>query len=85
MRKRSSKTWIAGVGWALLLCMAAWFDVAQGETITYTYDNLNRLISAKYDNGQEIKYTYDEAGNILSVTTKAPSGAESGSGGSRGR
>lgn len=34
---------------------------------TYTYDNLNRLTSIDYGNGQSISYTYDAAGNILTV------------------
>lgn len=35
-------------------------------TVTYQYDNLNRLIRAKYSNGTVIAYTYDSAGNRLS-------------------
>ncbi|MFZ5597481.1 MAG: fibronectin type III domain-containing protein [Bacillota bacterium] len=35
----------------------------------YTYDNLNRLNSVTYENGQKITYTYDAAGNLLTVTS----------------
>ncbi|MBI2471532.1 MAG: RHS repeat protein [Planctomycetes bacterium] len=37
-------------------------------TINYTYDELNRLVKVKYENGTIITYTYDAAGNILSTT-----------------
>jgi YD repeat-containing protein len=65
------------MAFSLVLCIALWslglFATAtRSEAVTYTYDNMNRLISAKYDNGQEIKYAYDEAGNILTVISKAP-------------
>ena len=33
----------------------------------YTYDDLNRLTSVTYDNGQKVDYTYDAGGNLLSV------------------
>jgi YD repeat-containing protein len=60
--------------WLSIFLLAA--TVAAGtavaETITHTYDNLNRLALVKYDNGQEVKYTHDEAGNILTVTSQAP-------------
>ena len=34
-------------------------------SIDYTYDALNRLISAEYSNGTAFGYTYDAAGNVL--------------------
>ena len=34
-------------------------------TITYTYDNAGRLISADYGGGKTIAYTYDNNGNLL--------------------
>ena len=39
------------------------------QAATYTYDNLNRLTKAEYDNGQVITYSYDAAGNMTTVTT----------------
>jgi YD repeat-containing protein len=39
-----------------------------GDTVTYEYDDLYRLIKAIYSDGTVIEYTYDEAGNRLSVT-----------------
>jgi YD repeat-containing protein len=33
----------------------------------YTYDDLGRLTSVTYSNGQTVSYTYDEGGNILTV------------------
>jgi YD repeat-containing protein len=37
----------------------------------YTYDQLGRIQSATYDNGQQVFYSYDAAGNRTSVTTQA--------------
>jgi RHS repeat-associated protein len=37
----------------------------QEVSIDYTYDALNRLISAEYSNGTKFAYTYDAAGNVL--------------------
>lgn len=39
----------------------------------YTYDDLDRLISATYDSGETVTYTYDAAGNISGIVTKIPS------------
>jgi len=39
----------------------------------YSYDDLGRLISVQYSNGQKITYVFDKAGNILSTeVTKDP-------------
>jgi YD repeat-containing protein len=43
--------------------------------IQYRYDELNRLVAAVYDNGQEISYAYDAAGNQISVTIKGEAAA----------
>ena len=47
-------------------------------SIQYRYDELNRLVAAVYDNGQEVAYAYDAAGNRISAmvegdTAPAPS------------
>ena len=36
-------------------------------SVTYEYDNLNRLTKASYATGRSINYTYDATGNILSI------------------
>jgi len=38
--------------------------------ITYTYDDLNRLVTATYQNGNAINYGYDQAGNLLNIAIK---------------
>ncbi len=45
----------------LLLSAAA----SLADTIHYTYDDLNRLIRAEYDDGTIIEYEYDKIGNRL--------------------
>ena len=50
----------------LILTVASVVPVlAATRTITYTYDNLDRLISISYGDGASISYNYDDAGNIL--------------------
>lgn len=39
----------------------------QSDTITYTYDSLNRLTKVVYSSGATIIYTYDAAGNRISI------------------
>jgi len=58
-----SKTLTSTMMAILLLLLAAMPAIAA----TYTYDNLNRLISSTYDNGQKITYTYDAGGNMLTA------------------
>src|SRR5688572_6847253 len=41
---------------------------AFSQSITYTYDSLNRLVRADYGGGIEITYGYDAAGNRLSYS-----------------
>jgi RHS repeat-associated protein len=43
--------------------------LANDQTITYTYDDLNRLTAADYDIGLYYHYTYDAVGNRLSQET----------------
>lgn len=52
----------------LILCLLLpRFALAQADTVTYTYDSLNRLRSATYPNGISTVYTYDAVGNRTSV------------------
>lgn len=44
---------------------------ALAETVTFTYDALNRLTSAAYGTTRYIEYTYDSAGNITRVVTQS--------------
>src|SRR3972149_567615 len=37
-----------------------------GESATYVYDELNRLIQIRYGDGTVINYSYDKAGNRVS-------------------
>jgi len=53
---------------SVLLC-----PVAFSASVQYTYDSINRLIKAEYDNGAVIEYSYDAAGNRTSrVVTAIP-------------
>ena len=47
---------------ALLACLG-WR--AAGESVTYSYDAVGRLIGADYGNGRSLAYLYDPAGNLL--------------------
>ncbi len=44
------------------------------NVITYTYDPLNRLTAADYDNGVYFHYTYDPVGNRLTQTSSLNQG-----------
>ena len=63
--KRPTGGWLtASLLIALALCSQAF-----AAPVSYTYDDLNRLTEANYNNGQQIiTYTYDAAGNMLSKT-----------------
>lgn len=41
------------------------------DTITYQYDELNRLIRVEYSNGTVIEYNYDAAGNRITKVIQA--------------
>ena len=43
--------------------------VSFAETITYSYDDLNRLTKMNYGNGTTTTYTYDASGNRLAMIT----------------
>lgn len=64
LNQRTRGVWLtASLLFALALCPQAF-----AETVTNTYDTLNRLTSVVYGSGQQITYTYDAAGNRLSRT-----------------
>ena len=59
--------------------------VHAGETTTYTYDALGRVVNVSKsggpNNGVQASYSYDHAGNRTNVTViNAPNGNGSGSG-----
>lgn len=39
-------------------------------TVTYEYDDLNRVTKATYSNGKVVLYVYDQAGNIIEKTVE---------------
>lgn len=41
------------------------FFTLNSFSVTYKYDELNRLVEVIYDSGTTVRYTYDAAGNIL--------------------
>jgi hypothetical protein len=49
------------------------YNAISGETVTYTYDSLNRLLTAN-GSGWGQQYGYDGFGNLLSKTVTAGSG-----------
>jgi YD repeat-containing protein len=51
-----------------LLCTLFLVAPALAGSITYTYDDAGRLVTADYGNGSAIAYTYDNAGNLLART-----------------
>lgn len=55
------------------------FSSSFGATVTYTYDNLNRLTKAAYDNGTTEEFSYDAAGNRLTYKVTGPVEADTNS------
>src|SRR5580704_9762014 len=51
------------------------YNATSGETVTYAYDSLNRLLSASSSAGWGQQYGFDSFGNLLSktVTGSGPS------------
>lgn len=54
----------AGLGFAL---------PAKSESVTYTYDDLGRVSTVTYGNGQVVTYVYDAAGNRTTLNQTQPS------------
>ena len=46
--------------------------VQQTRATTYRYDDLNRLIEVIYPDGTRNTYSYDAAGNLTTITDRAP-------------
>ena len=76
---------------AALVCLSIATPTFASTSAEYTYDNLNRITQATYDDGTVIKYTYDASGNRLAqavtggtnpsathFTVSAPSSATAG-------
>jgi hypothetical protein len=68
MRQRGPRA-----GWALATSALAWASTAEaGETVTYTYDSLGRLVrverSGTVNHGVDSRYSYDPADNRTNVT-----------------
>lgn len=52
------------VGWLTAFAIVECGTLAWAQdTVTYTYDELGRIIRAKYPDGKRITYTYDATGN----------------------
>lgn len=57
----------------MVLWTASSYSVALADSLTYTYDDLNRLASVTYSDGTVVTYSYDEVGNrTLKGTYKPP-------------
>lgn len=52
---------------AVALILTLWLPMP-ASAVQYKFDSLNRLIEARYDDGQKANYEYDSGGNILKVT-----------------
>ncbi len=60
MSSRLRRGLIAAVAVIALMLVSV---IAYAGSVTYTYDSLNRLIKAEYEDGTVIQYTYDADGN----------------------
>ena len=54
--------------------LSSMYDPVSGETVTYTYDSLNRLLTANGTTGWGQQYGFDAFGNLLSKTVTSGSG-----------
>jgi YD repeat-containing protein len=46
-------------------------DTAAAESVSYEYDELNRLTRVRYGDGTVTTFAYDAAGNITRTETRA--------------
>lgn len=55
---------------ALIACVMvlSLIGASAAETISYTYDDLGRIVRVEYSNGCVIVYAYDPAGNRSTVS-----------------
>ncbi|SJZ88712.1 YD repeat-containing protein [Trichlorobacter thiogenes] len=51
----------------VLLAYLVSFQTASAASVSYRYDNLNRLVGVTYDNGMSIGYSYDATGNFTRI------------------
>ena len=73
------------IGIAVIGILIATVSISSAQSVTYTYDTLNRLIKVDYGDGNVVNYTYDQAGNRIyvgapdssaPVTTASPAGGD---------
>jgi YD repeat-containing protein len=67
----------------MVVCAACLLTVSNAGAIQYDYDDLNRLIEVRYDDGARVSYTYDAAGNITEIV-QTPSNKQPGERGGSG-
>lgn len=58
----------------LLLAFLFSLQVNAQTSVTYTYDDLNRLTGVHYSNGVTVTYAYDALGNRIGKTVTTSSG-----------
>ena len=52
----------------LVAILFAALTASAQTSVSYTYDDLNRLTEVSYSNGVKVKYTYDALGNRMTRT-----------------
>ena len=52
----------------ILAILFAGLQATAQTSVSYTYDDLNRLTEVSYSNGVRVKYTYDALGNRMTRT-----------------
>ena len=63
--QKNTKYFLMVAVYCLIIAAATLSSASVTRTITYTYDNLDRLTSVSYGGEASISYDYDDAGNIL--------------------
>jgi YD repeat-containing protein len=80
---RSSVRWSLFLILTIILTLFSSIIASFGESVQYSYDELNRLIQIRYGDGTVINYSYDQAGNRIAesipdttppTTTASPGG-----------